>query len=492
MSIDDPKRNGESAQVLENTVHHQFLTGFEVKRGTRQLFWDDAGVAAASDLRKVVHQPRVIPESPAITGFRSGGRDYGFRTMLCSIVPVPGGERYRMYYMVQPGAGRERWRLNGRQVPCAVDRGQNLETVLFVACAESDDGVHWEEPDLGQMEFEGSRDNNLIDKHDAEADFISQDEIVFYDERDSDPARRYKLYNWARRSPDEMYLLVSPDGLVFTPYAGNPVWSEGAFDSHVNPIWDEEKGLYLSFGRAFGRATGVRTSRDLVNWSDPEPAIRFVNKRKQDYTTSVHRYAGMYIGFVNTFYLEWRGSMATLDITLASSRDGFTWSMVDENQPFVARSPEGQHIRTPVGMLRFGDDILFYYSASPYWHGPVANVSHDDIMASWGIRVATLKTDRFVSWTGDDNAGYLSTMPFGLPEGDLYINTESTQGYVEVRVLDQHGRSLAGMNEPVRLTVDSTREKVVLPMDRLSALAGETVQLRFDLRCARLFSYWFE
>ena len=143
-------------------------------------------------------------------------------------------------------------------------------------------------------------------------------------------------------------------------------------------------------------------------------------------------------------------------------------------------------------MLSRGDDLLVYYSASPYWHGPTPNVDHDQIMASWGIRAATLKIDRFVSWTGDDNSGSLTTLPFRLPDGSLMVNTASSEGYLEVRLLDQFGRKLPGVEEPVRLTVDSTRAEVGLPKAPLTALAGEPVQLRFDLQCARLFSYWFE
>ena len=480
-----------AAPVRGHTVHHQYLTRFAVERGVRELFWDDAGVQAATDLRKVVHQPRAIPESPVMRGFRSGGREWGFRVMASSMTPVLGSDRHRMYYAVLPFGGRGRWTLNGRKVPCAVDRGQPLSSVIFLASAESDDGVHWEEPNLRQMEFEGSRDNNLVDKLDADTDYIGQGEVVFFDEREADPARRYKLFHWARRTPDEMRLRLSADGLAFHSYERNPVWSQGAYDSVVQPVWDERKGLYLSFGRAFGRATGVRTSPDLITWSDPEPAIRFVDRRTQDYTTSVHRYEGLYLGFVNTFYLEWKGSQATLDITLACSRDGFTWHLVDPSQPFVARSPESQHTRTPVLMIRRGEDLLVYYSTSPYWHGPTPNVDPDAIAASWCIRAATLKVDRFVSWTGDDKAGSLTTLPFRMPEGELYVNTESTQGHLEVRVLDGLGRPLPGLEAPVRLTVDSTRARVDLPRARLEAIVGEPVQLRFDLQCARLFSYWF-
>lgn len=55
-----------------------------------------------------------------------------------------------------------------------------------LAYAESRDGVTWEKPHLGLVDFEGSTANNLIFRH-------IQGTSVIYDEKDPDPARRYKL-----------------------------------------------------------------------------------------------------------------------------------------------------------------------------------------------------------------------------------------------------------------------------------------------------------
>ena len=59
--------------------------------------------------------------------------------------------------------------------------------------ATSTDGFHWQKPDLGLIEFEGSKQNNIVEMlrrgGDAgEANYYN----VFKDHRDPDPQRRYK------------------------------------------------------------------------------------------------------------------------------------------------------------------------------------------------------------------------------------------------------------------------------------------------------------
>ena len=58
-----------------------------------------------------------------------------------------------------------------------------------VAYAESRDGIHWDRPNLGLMEFRGSRNNNLVriepasDPYSIPRDFIA----VILDRADPDP-----------------------------------------------------------------------------------------------------------------------------------------------------------------------------------------------------------------------------------------------------------------------------------------------------------------
>jgi hypothetical protein len=63
--------------------------------------------------------------------------------------------------------------------------------------AESEDGIHWKKPNLGQLLFKGSHNNNALSLPSA----LTGDACVIRDESDPDPARRYKLAFWTQYDP---------------------------------------------------------------------------------------------------------------------------------------------------------------------------------------------------------------------------------------------------------------------------------------------------
>ena len=103
----------------------------------------------------------------------------------------------------------------------------------FVTCyATSTDGIHWERPDLDVIAYEGSTANNLCA---VDTGGLS----VLKDDRESDPARRYKALYWgAGSTPREgaferswmgssggvwgICVAFSPDGIHWTGHPDNP------------------------------------------------------------------------------------------------------------------------------------------------------------------------------------------------------------------------------------------------------------------------------
>ena len=169
----------------------------EVERGVRQLFLDDELVAKVSGLFRTIH---VAQPQPGLEVMRT---EYPWEAGVrapCAIMRVPDTGRYRMWYQSMM-MGRERWEVGGVRVPGYVPKtdkwGGPVHTVLLTCYVESEDGLHWERPMLRQMTFDGSLENNLIDTLDGgeENRHIGQGTNVFYDERDPDPKRRYKLYH---------------------------------------------------------------------------------------------------------------------------------------------------------------------------------------------------------------------------------------------------------------------------------------------------------
>ena len=138
--------------------------------------------------------------------------------------------------------------------------------------AVSTDGIHFTQPELGLVEFNGTRKNNvLIQGHE------SHNFCVFLDANpDAAPEQRFKAVGGTGRS--NLHGFASPDGLRWTPVKEGPLEVTGAFDSLNVPLWDPHVGRYRLFSRYSESAGGARvraiqscTSEDFVHWTDPEP-----------------------------------------------------------------------------------------------------------------------------------------------------------------------------------------------------------------------------
>ncbi len=458
-----------------------------VEAGVRQLFLDDEMIERMSGLARTAHVARAHPASPV---FR-GEMPWEQRVSPATILRDPASGKFRMWYCTVLSGGRELWEVGGIRVPAY----PGVQSVILTCYAESENGLHWIRPTLRQLTFEGSLENNIIDKHDRQQQYIGQGMCIYHDEREPDASRRYKFFHWARRDPDEAHLLTSADGISFQDYPGNPIISGDVYDSSIEPVWSPEVGKYLSFGRyGFGRTIALRTSDDLIHWSAPQQVLKPERDEwpegtdwphKQFYHMSVHRYEGQFVGLLNDFYMLEPPSSGELEISLASSRDGIVWQRVANREPIIRRSEQERHIRTPGAVIVQGDEIWIYYSSSPYWHGPVQGLDPTDAGRSWRIRLATLRRDGFVSLFGDD--GWLQTRVFAAPPGLLHVNADVASGQLVAEVLDRSGRGL-GASDPLRGNwLEGRLRWRGAPPWR----AGDSIALRFHLKRGRLFSYWF-
>ena len=119
-----------------------------------------------------------------------------------------------------------------------------------VGRAESVDGITWTRPSLGAIEFNGSRDNNLVANMDLVRSFGSKhlnDFYVFYDENPNCPKeQRYKAV-FSTGGADKLVSLVSPDGIHFS-YFG-VITDYGSFDSQNLAFYSKEHGKYFCYFR---------------------------------------------------------------------------------------------------------------------------------------------------------------------------------------------------------------------------------------------------
>jgi hypothetical protein len=156
----------------------------------------------------------------------------------------------------------------------------NDEKDAEVTCyAESVDGINWNKPDLGIYEINGTKKNNVILAHLAP---VTHNFSPFIDTNpDVKPEKKYKALGGTQKSG--LIAFVSADGIHWEKIQEEPVFTEGLFDSQNVAFWSEPEQKYICYFRIWTgdgykgfRSVGRTTSKDFINWTEPE-AMTFGN-----------------------------------------------------------------------------------------------------------------------------------------------------------------------------------------------------------------------
>src|SRR5205085_6501658 len=113
--------------------------------------------------------------------------------------------------------------------------------------AISNDGYHWEKPNLGLIEYKGSKKNNILALWTDYDGYYN----VIKDPHDPDPQRRYKAMGELDPPPANqsggVSVAFSPDGVRWTRYPGNPVVHHGLnlADAPTMLGWDHKIKKYV-------------------------------------------------------------------------------------------------------------------------------------------------------------------------------------------------------------------------------------------------------
>ena len=466
--------------------------------GTRkQLFIDDYVVDRVDGVQRTLNQPTKYVGNPVmIPLYPWEGRIELYGTVMRD----PESGRFRIWYLGQGGMGVPS--MSSGQ-PYSI-HGHDPKNLHFSICyATSNDGIFWERPNLGLVEYQGSKDNNIALMNAAGAN-------VFEDARETDPARRYKSLFFELHGPDGtpnmgdgVSVAFSPDGVKWTKYEQNPVITRSS-DSHTLFGWDDLHGKYVSYCRPSVREgnkirrIGRAVSDDFVNWTVPEdvlvpddddpPGMEF-------YGMPVFKYEDLYIGQLWAYQtppeepqIRFAGS---IHVQLAGSRDGRVWERLGERKPFIPNGPPGSidhwETMTAQSPVVMGDELWLYYCGTASEHGFTGR--------SGTICLAKLRLDGFVSVDAGDETGTVVTKPF-LCEGDLLkINASARNGMVGVAVLDESGTQHQGYSRQDCALFDGDAIKHQVTWrehSSLKELAGKTIRLKFYLRNANLYAFTLE
>ncbi len=208
---------------------------------TKPLFVDDYIIESLKNAKqgmnpavKVDHNPILRPERP-------------WEGNHVTLIHVCFDEEERVFKMWYTGA-------TSKTHPDRIPGGASGLVIIGegdpgVACmAVSEDGIHWERPELGLVEYEGSKKNNIIPTQEGMP--LSP---TFRDLHEEDPAKRYKAVSGggSTKVPMKINLFYSPDGLAWTPCEHNPVIDLtpriGRWGPTYHMGWDSMRQTYAAY-----------------------------------------------------------------------------------------------------------------------------------------------------------------------------------------------------------------------------------------------------
>ena len=365
---------------------------------------------------------------------------------------------------------------------------------MGICYAVSKDGISWEKPSLGLVEFQGNRDNNLVLRADPDSG-EPHGAGISKDLNDPDPNRQYKMFfnrfnrKVPRTDPRYRYMCAgfSRDGLIWKDFQPCRE-TEAPGDTHSNWFWAPELSRYVGITRLIeGQRLVARTeSQDFLHWTKAQVVLRALpgERNRQTYAMPSFPYANVYLGLV--MMINKNGRMDTVDCELAWSPDTVHWERICPGTPLIPRGPEGAYdskcLYAAFQPIVLENEIRLYYGGN--------NGEHTDFRDGF-FCLARLRPDGFAAMAPQAGGapGEVLTRPLTMTGRQIRISADAAGGLVTASIVDPSGRVLAE-TEPLRADVTSglLRWK---KLRNLARFAGLSIQLRFHLEAARLYAFSF-
>ncbi len=466
-------------------------------KNRRELFVDDFIVEESARVESRIGVPQ--PAGTALKLDRPWEGRWGAYVSVIS-----DGKKFMMYY--RGGFGAK----------------DNLDHTCY---AESRDGITWERPIIGVYEVKGSKENNIV-LGPGEPTWATHNFSVFYDARPGVPAdERFKAVGGgAGNNPTlkfsglkrGLYRFASADGKTWRRLPGEPLFTDYALDSQNILTWLPEEDCFAIYLRTWtGDKPGVKfdyksirtiaraTSKDFAMWTEPERMTFDQGPVEDLYTNTTQAYfrapqiaVSMPFRFVRDrqvldeatlkkYDIEksmWKG---VSDAVLMTSRGGTRYQrkfMESFVRPGIDPASWAARSNMPAyGLIQSGPNEMSFFIVRGY----SSNETRIERMA--------LRLDGFASLHAGYVEGFARTKTVKLDGARLSLNlSTSASGYVKVVLLDERGAEIAGFGaadaaELVGDAIDITA--AWKGGGKLAELKGRTVQIKFLLRDADLYSF---
>lgn len=311
---------------------------------------------------------------------------------------------------------------------------------LCLCYAESDDGLNWIKPNLGIIEFRGSKENNIVD-----IDSHDHGYFVMYEE-DAPEEEKYKMV-YTHMYQDETGKrhietkgAVSADGFHWNKF-DKPFFDGGdtnlaltkrgnkyiIYSREIDPEIIHRRTFIYAESETFGNFSDYK----FMKTNDPldSPDVDY-------YQPDVMKWPGTDSVFVS-LQCQYHRSTDLHDLHLELSRNGYEFRPVSR-EPFI---PLSEYPPLDKCMYPSGGEIVDLGDGRWIFHIACSEYSHNDKLDfrtyphGWIFR-AFLREDGFVSVRAD-SYGSFQTQPLYMTGNNLEINCDyELRGHIKIGIID--------------------------------------------------------
>ena len=496
------------------------LKCYDLDMSYRQILLDDFVVDTytAHNVEKVYHQAKSFGQSVLEATF-AYEKDWHRLDNPC-VWWDPVEKKYRMWYWglirTRDQDGRARWKSP-------------------IGYAESDDGLNWQKPILGNVEYNGDGGKNNI----VTDEFMTPQALPLPEpDAEGNRIRFYEQHTYRMmgskdgRTPGKIVQLKLP------PFPNEEFYrrmvGRGAPKDGGRWMWDPQEQVYRMSVKLqglvpgsqnpnqFRRILGLASSNDGIEWQwahfplmpdlkDDEFVSRLPERKNKSVPAhaefeqmAMFRYQGVVIGYANTlyFYDEYitkHNSGANTGVHLVWSRDGVNWQRPTERY---------QLFPTPIGTpywgmckgagslppLRMGKELWIYRDVA---EGGTNNL-YKPPKQKW-LTLSTLRTDGWAGYRAGNQWGHITTQ-FLKADGKLRVNADCTDGEMRIEVIEAGERRayfrprkevIPGFSKDdcLPITGDVYDAEINWSDAKWSTLNGKWVALRIHLKNATIYSF---
>jgi len=494
------------------------LTSFACAEERVLFAFDDESLPWRDNVHCTLVAGEKHPGNPVLRCGPEGSPDHGHAIIYGTVLHE--GGKFRMWYLG----------LHTRQSL----HGAAYDWWRPMCYAESDDGITWRKPELGLVEFNGNKKNNicLIESEPHSLSRVNDFLTVIHDAEDPDPQRRYKAAYIAHMPIDEVrsgkselgpresrwcsfVCATSPDGLRWKVVGDRPMNASGerfevAGLYRFNSFYYATGQLlspwaWLPDGRDVGRIMLTYRSADFTTWSRAK-ALSFARPGQTTVPPIPGQQTHMGAGFWNRgnvlvgFYGLWqdgpkekpKGSAhlhgTRIDLGLIVSNDGIRFREPVTDFKMIPHGAEGEWDSIA---LTQGHAFANVGEKTYVWYG------HWDCEAkfrSQEIGLATWRRDGFGSLSLHEPKGAGQVVTRQLPLGGrVFVNVAgvSADQPLTMEVLDERDRPLAGFTASIES--DGVRREVAWAGGKSLPKGLGSLRVKFPAgSAAKLYALYLE